>query len=565
MPAHTFSVYDIIKRDALLFPNVTAIVDGEKSITFQGFFNHVNLLASGLLAFGLKPRQRVAVLSMNRLEYLGMYGAVAATGAILVPLNWRLSTDELAYILKDSDARILFCDSTQKEAAYALKIESGFNGALICFDETESLNNQQNKENTTFSYNELIRTGVASIDQFTPFTVDPHDIFSLIYTAAVAGKPRGAALSHSNIVSSNIQTCLTMNIGQSDVYLNMLPLCHITGMNLSLATMHMGGKNVIMEKFNAQQALFMIGKHKVTLMASFPPILTTLMEQIDKEQVTSADKTGSDRSDSSGSASYDLSSLKNTVGIDSPDTILKFREKTSSKFWILYGQSETSGFVTLSDTAENPGSAGRQGCISNMAIVDENDLVLPSGKSGEIAVRGPLVFQGFWKGAGYENSSSDSFAKSGNSTSDAVCDDHGEQINPFDTQTIRNGWHHTGDTGHIDDRGYLWFEGRKPEKELIKPGGENVYPAEVEAVILEHPDIENTCVIGVPDPKFGEGVKAVCVKKNNSGLTPEELIEFVGSRIARYKKPGYVDFVDSLPKKTDGSVDRIKVRELYGC
>lgn len=134
----------------------------------------------------------------------------------------------------------------------------------------------------------------------------------------------------------------------------------------------------------------------------------------------------------------------------------------------------------------------------------------------------------------------------------------------YDTSTIRNGWHHTGDVGRVDDNGYLWFEGRKPEKELIKPGGENVYPAEVESVILEHSDIEQTSVIGVPDPKFGEGVKAVCVKKAGSNLTAKELIEFVGSRIARYKKPGYVEFVDTLPKNSDGSIDRKKVKELYG-
>jgi long-chain acyl-CoA synthetase len=130
-------------------------------------------------------------------------------------------------------------------------------------------------------------------------------------------------------------------------------------------------------------------------------------------------------------------------------------------------------------------------------------------------------------------------------------------------RTFRNGRHHTGDLGRFDEEGFLWYAGRKPEKELIKPGGENVYPAEVEKVILEHPAVEQTMVFGVPDPKWKEGIKAVCVRTSGSTLTPEELIEFVGSRIARYKKPQYVQFVASLPEK-DGSIDREEVKALYG-
>jgi len=570
MSVFTFSVYDIIKRNAALFPDSTAIVDGERSITFQEFLIHVNSLASALDSFGVKPYQSVAILSMNRLEYLVLYGAAAAIGAILVPLNWRLSTDELAYILKDSNSKILFFDSTHKEQAYALKTSSKFNGELVGFDGDNIINIKQDGGDISSAgdihsmdygeliknYYELIKKGVASPPTFPPFIPEPHDLFALIYTAAVSGKPRGAALSHSNIIASNIQTSITMSIGHKEIYLNMLPLCHITGMNLSLATMHMGGVNIMMEKFNAKEALFKIESKEVTLMASFPPILSALMDEMDRGKVIEDGKGNGSRS-----VPYDITSLKNTVGIDSPETILKFCEKTSSRFWILYGQCETSGFVTLSDALELPGSAGRQGCISNMAVVDENGMVLPFGQSGEIVARGPLVFQGFWRGAGCK---SDNQVGQCGADSSAKGADHISSAGSYDTSTIRNGWHHTGDIGHIDSRGYLWFEGRKPEKELIKPGGENVYPAEVEAVILTHPDIEGTCVIGVPDPKFGEGVKAVCVRKTGSALSSRELIEFVGERIARYKKPGYVEFVDLLPRKVDGSVDRVKVKELYG-
>jgi long-chain acyl-CoA synthetase len=129
--------------------------------------------------------------------------------------------------------------------------------------------------------------------------------------------------------------------------------------------------------------------------------------------------------------------------------------------------------------------------------------------------------------------------------------------------TFRNGRHHTGDLGRFDDNGFLWYAGRKPEKELIKPGGENVYPAEVEKVILEHPAVAQTMVFGVPDPKWKEGIKAVCVLETGQGLTAEALIEFVGGRIARYKKPQYVQFVEALPEK-NGTIDRKAVKELFG-
>jgi long-chain acyl-CoA synthetase len=166
--------------------------------------------------------------------------------------------------------------------------------------------------------------------------------------------------------------------------------------------------------------------------------------------------------------------------------------------------------------------------------VDDDDNPVLIGEVGEIAVKGPMVFN--------------------------------EYINlPEDTaHAIRGGWHHTGDLGRFDEEGYLWYEGRKAEKELIKPGGENVYPAEVEKVILEHPAVENTVVFGVPDPKWKEGIKAVCQLKKDASLESQALIQFVGDRIASFKKPQYVEFVSEIPQLEDDIPDRVKVKELYG-
>ncbi len=489
---HIFTVYDMFKRNAVLFADKSAVVENNISHSFGEMLNDVHAMASELAEMGIKTGDRAAILSMNRYEYLVFYGACAALQAVAVPLNWRLSEKEIAHILSDSGSSLLLFDDTHKTRAESLAASYGFTGKLLplCIP---------------------VAAGEMSFDMPVK-----DNIFCLIYTAAVDGKPRGAALSHSNIIFSNLQTCMTMGIDNQEVYLNILPLFHITGLNLALCVMHAGGKNVIMEKFDASGALSLTQKENVTLMGSFPPILSRLMEEMDK-------------------ASYDILSLKKITGIDGPDNIAPFARQTGAVFWMLYGQSETSGFVTLSDAMEIPGSAGRQCCISELSILDEHDRDVETDGSGEICVRGPGVFQGYWKEGG------------------------------FDTSSFRNGWHHTGDMGRIDKDGYLWFQGRKPEKELIKPGGENVYPAEVEAVILEHPGIVSTCVIGVPDPKFGEGIKAVCVKKQGAeSFNEKDLIEFVGLRIARYKKPGYVEFVESLPKTGSGAVDRSKVKDMYG-
>ena len=201
------------------------------------------------------------------------------------------------------------------------------------------------------------------------------------------------------------------------------------------------------------------------------------------------------------------------AGLESPTVIESYQKLTGGTFFCMYGQTETSAIATLGRYSDRPGSAGRTVQLSNVRLVDDADNPLPAGEIGEIAVKGPLVFKGYW-----------------NLTGDTA-------------RAFRGGWHHTGDLGRFDGDGFLWYEGRKAEKELIKPGGENVYPAEVEKAILEHPGVEKSVVFGVPDPKWKEGIKAVCQLHTGETVEPTELIRFVGERIASFKKPQYVEFV----------------------
>jgi acyl-CoA synthetase (AMP-forming)/AMP-acid ligase II len=348
-----------------------------------------------------------------------------------------------------------------------------------------------------------------------PTELSGDDPFIIMHTAAVQGKPRGAVISHHNLIFCTIQNIAIMGLTREESYLNILPLFHIAGTFAALVTMHVGGRNVMISKFDPKVTGKMIDQEKITLIGDFPPILLQLLDEQAKGEFT-------------------LSSLKHVLGIDVQETIKRFENLGHGEFWLVYGQTETMGLTSVCSNREKAGCAGKAGPLVDIKIIDEFDHEVETGKVGEILVRGPLVFLGYW----------------------------GEE--DLSKYTLREGWHHTGDAGRMDEEGYLWFAGRKAEKELIKPGGENVYPVEVEKVILEHPGVQEVSVIGVPDPKFGEGIKAVCVLKAKAKLTEQELIDFVAGRIARYKKPGYVNFVESLPKRQDGSIDRAKVKEMYG-
>jgi long-chain acyl-CoA synthetase len=350
---------------------------------------------------------------------------------------------------------------------------------------------------------------------FHPADVSTDDGLVIIHTAAVAGRPRGALLSHGNLISANIHINLQMNLSVEDVHLNILPLFHVGGLFMAAGCFHAGALNVNMSKFDAARAVNLIEEKNVSFMFDFAPILASILEEHKK-------------------SGKNIQTLQHVAGLESPTVIESYQKLTGGTFICMYGQTETSAIATMGRYSDRPGSAGRTIQLADVRIVDDKDKPLPAGEIGEITVKGPMVFKGYW-----------------NLAEDTA-------------QAFRGGWQHTGDLGRFDEDGFLWYEGRKAEKELIKPGGENVYPAEVEKAILEHPGVEKTVVFGVPDPKWKEGIKAVCQLKAGQTLEPRELIAFVGSRIASFKKPQYVEFVSELPQTKDGSVDRSKVKELYG-
>lgn len=504
MGIRDFTLWSIIERNARWSGERTAFVFDGREHSNAEYAARGLKLAGALAGAGVERGDRVAIVAQNRPEYLDLYAAAARLGAIVVPVNWRLSADEMAHAITDTTPKLLLADAEYQPALAALRERCpglqalyGYDSASAGFAPYESL---------------LQAAGEAPASE-----VSADDGYVIIHTAAVGGLPRGALLSHGGLLTAGMQVINRWQLGPDDVNLGMLPLFHVSGLGQFLSTLQAGGCTLLAQRFDAKAAARQIAEHRVTVFSEFAPMLASIL-------------------DAAAESGSDLSSLRAISGLDTPDTIARFHATCpQADFWSGYGQSEVSGMATLARFRDRPGAAGRAAQLTEVAIVDELDNPLPAGESGEIVVRGPTVFLGYWN---LDEDTRDAF---------------------------RGGWHHTGDLGRFDEDGYLWFQGRTPAKELIKPGGENVYPAEVERVLLEHPAIAAAIVFGVPDSEWGEAVRAVCVCKPGVAAPDErEVIEFVGAKIARFKKPKRVIFASELATTASGAPDRAAIRQAHG-
>ena len=496
---HNLTFFDIYEKNALYNGTACALHWEAMDTSYADLFDQTARFANGLKNLNLKAGSRIAVLCRNHPVFFHLFGAASALNLVLVLINRRLSQDEISYIIEDTTPSLIFSDKEMGDQAKSLtKSFSCLKHFFVVDGEDPNFSNLYNTS--------PLKTAEPG---------SPCDPFLIIHTAAMMGKPRGAVLGQKNIILSNLQIIQAFGLDKTKTYLNILPLFHIMGINLGLGILQAGGKNVLQEKFDPPKTLELIQEQKINLFGSFPPILSNLIDAMED-------------------GNYDLSSLEIAAGLEMPDTAKKWEAATRSKFWTMYGQTETSGLISFAEYFTKPGSAGIVSPLANIKIADDNDTFLPINETGEILVKGPLVFQGYW---------------------------NADELN---AHTLRGGWHHTGDLGMIDSDGFLFFKGRKAERELIKPGGENVFPAEVEKVILQHDAIKDVCVFGVPDPKFGEGIKAVCSLNPGANLTKDDLIKFCGSLIAGYKKPRYVEFINELPRAENGTIDREKIKTEYG-
>ncbi|MDX1385024.1 MAG: AMP-binding protein [Thermoanaerobaculia bacterium] len=504
MNARNFTLFDLLERNAQAQGGDLALVaeDGTER-SFGELRERCAALGGGLAEAGLARGDRVAILAQNFATYFELYFACARQGVIAYPFNWRWSGEEIERMLERARPSAFVADqfsidkvpATVRDGA-GLRLRAVFDG-----EPPEGW---------------VALSSLADAAPGPRAEVAADDPFAVIATAAVDVIPRGALLSHANVLSSSAQQIGVMSMTASDRNLLALPLFHIAGLGNALAVFQAGGANVVMPKFDPDAAVRLIDSHAVTFLSDFPPVLTNVL-------------------DAAKAAGSRLPSLRVVSGLDAPDTMRRLEEETErARFWTGFGQTETSGFVTIQRFRDLPGAAGKAAPMASIRVVDDYDNDVAAGEPGEILVRGPVVFLGY---------------------------DGQEEVT---AHTFRGGWHHTGDVGRFDDQGNLYYVKRKPEKELIKPGGENVYPAEVESVVAAIEGVTAVCVIGVPDPKWGEGIKAV-IESARDDLTLDEVRGFVGERIAGFKRPGYVEVVDRLPRADDGEIDRDRVKERWGA
>lgn len=504
MGVNSYTFYDVICRNAGIYSDKEAIVFNNIRLSYREYKEKCDQLAAGLYREGVLKGDRIAVIDQNSEKFLILYGAAAKIGAIIVAVNWRIQQAEMEYIFHDSEPKLVFVGSDYQK---------------MIIDAAEKFSSvkkyyalSQNIPNGFYPIDGLYTSNLACKNA----DVDAGDGFVIMYTAAVDGQPRGALLSQANIIAVNFEMIDQYSLGKDDCNICFIPLFHIGGLAMCTAIMQSGGRNIIMNRFDAEETVKLIDKEKVTVFFTFAPILKIIADKYEEN-------------------GGDLSSVQKVTGIESPQNITRFNSLAkNAKFYSAYGQTEAMAVAGgLMD--EKPGSVGRPSNLAKIALFDDYDNPAPLGTAGEICVRSPAVFCGYWG------------------------------LDEANVYTFRNGWHHTGDIGRFDEEGFLWYVKRKAQKDLIKPGGENVYPAEVEKAILAYNSVAEVSVIGVKDDEWGEAVKAIIVLKPGEKIfTLQELTEFMADRIARYKKPKYVTFVDVLPKTADGEIDREKVKMSYG-
>ncbi|WP_028656964.1 acyl-CoA synthetase [Nocardioides sp. J54] len=501
---------EILARNARRAPDRTALIFEDSSRTFAELDERTNRLANALADRGVGHGDKVAVLMYNRLEVVESFFACQKLGACPVPVNFRLAPSELAYILADSDAVAVLTDGELT----ALALESTADLGPVRFVATTGA-----PQGRAESYEELVAAGSPAAPQAE---VDEDDLAFLMYTSGTTGRPKGAMLTHQNLVCNTINWVLEMEARAGDVWLSGLPLFHIGGVNGLLPFIYVAGTCIITPStgFDPEESLGLLERYQPD-MCYFVP---TQWQQIcELPRATEIDTTRLRR------ALWGAS--------QAPPSTLELLVRTFPNVGIVnaFGQTEMSSntcFLKGEDAVRKMGSVGLPAVNVEVRIVDEEGADVPIGEVGEIVYRGPTVMKGYYK------------------LPDATAD------------AFRGGWFHSGDLVRQDDEGFIYVVDRV--KDMIISGGENIYPAEVERAVERHPAVREVAVVGVSHPRWVETPVAVVVADGEERPETQEILDFLKTDLASYKKPSAVVFVDELPRNASGKILKRNLRDEFG-
>jgi fatty-acyl-CoA synthase len=491
--------YAVLEHHVRRAPNKPLCVFDGSTVTYAEMHDRAIQLATGLYDRGVSSGDVVGLLAYNSAEFLETMFAVNYLGAILMPINWRLAAPEVRYILEHSEARALVCDESL--AALAANAIDGLASApaQICITEEEIA-----------GWTRLV--DVRSDSKPPPRARSGGDaVHRLMYTSGTTGRPKGVMITHANLAWKNLAHLVEFGVTADDVGLACGPLYHVGALDLTTTTLiAAGASTVIHRQFDAAAVVDEIEQSGVTMIWLAPAMVNAIMSLPDIDRRT-------------------LTSVRLVIagGEKMPIPLIERLQRTFPSAWFAdaYGLTETvSGdtFLDRASTISKLGSVGRPCLYLELEIWDEQGVAQPAGVPGEIVLRGPKVFRGYWRD---EEATAKAFA---------------------------GGWFHTGDVGVVDEDGYLYIVDRL--KDMILSGGENIASSEVERVLYEHPEVLEAAVVGRPDERWGEVPVAHVVLRPGAAVDPEGLIEHCRGQLARFKVPKQIYLLDALPRNPSGKV-----------
>ena len=505
----TWNVGDIMRKRALISPNKTAIIYEDRAISYLALNTRVNRVAHALQAMGVKKGDCVASLFFNCPEFIEVYFASAKLGAIYVPLNFRLVAPEIKYQLDNSGASVLFfhrhfLDEINK-IHDDISIESGH---YVLLDDEDT--KPEKSSQWPIKYQTLLAAQTTNEPEpDKPILLD--DPLAIIHTSGVTGNPKGAVVSHLQTYFKCMQVMMYTDMRSDDIFLAQIPLFHSAGLSVvTTPVLFRGGTFLLRKQFDPHHFANDIARYRPTIILA----LTTMWRFV---------------LDTGKLDGLDLSSVRSVLGGGerTPTSMMDDLARHGIHLQQIFGQTENSAMMVLplESITEKQGSVGIPGMCNDVWIADEAGNPVPAGVSGRILAKGPTVMSGYWN----------------------MPEKTAEALDP-------TGVLDTGDIGYMDEDGFCYIVDRA--KDMYRSGGENVYPAEVEKVLIGHPLISNAAVIGTPDDKWGETGKAFIVLTDSSTLTLEAVHDFLEGQIARYKFPRQLQILDELPITASGKVQK---------
>jgi fatty-acyl-CoA synthase len=498
------NIGEFMTRRAMLTPQREGLVCGEIRRSYRELNERANRFANAMLRLGVGHGDRVAMLALNEPEYYDMLFGLGKIGAILVPVNYRLAGPEVEFILSDCGARVFVFGGDFVDTVDSVRRQIPAEDFVAISDETPEW---------ATCYETMIR---GASDQEPVIAGGDDDTLTILYTSGTTGRPKGAELSHSYYFWSSVNLMATLGVQIGDSPLVALPLFHIGGLAGPPWFVYQGAKTVLLRSLDPKRFLELLGEEKISGFGSVPALLDFLKLVPDFEK-------------------YDWSSVNVILVYAAPVPVSLIEEYAASGIEVrqLYGLTEnnTGSVLGAEDAALKAGSCGKPFFHTRVRVVDDEGRDVEPGEKGEVLLHAPNTMKGYWN-------------------------------RPEDTaEALKDGWLHTGDVATMDEDGYLYIMDRK--KDMIISGGENIYPAEIEDALLRHPKVADVAVIGYPDEKWGEAVKAIMVVKKGEELKERELIDWCQGEIGRFKIPKKVVFTDAIPRTPTGKILKRILREEF--